>query len=360
MLNAFRHHGLYRSISTEPALIPPARTCSTPFGITDYIGLRRVPPRRAEIQCSTPFGITDYIGCGKLVVHLAGRCAQRLSASRIISVTFSAALSLMRYQVLNAFRHHGLYRTRSVCCRTRLIVSAQRLSASRIISAVDGLDGLAPSGLCSTPFGITDYIGRMARYTCLFENPVQSAQRLSASRIISDDILVLDEATWSGAQRLSASRIISGPAPMSGWSKTPMVLNAFRHHGLYRPSWIRAPSCFRLGAQRLSASRIISGSVVRVVHEHRKVLNAFRHHGLYRQRGLTVSFQRVGRCSTPFGITDYIGQSTHYILRDLRAQRLSASRIISDRARCTRTTRIHGAQRLSASRIISGSFRPVR
>ena len=85
--------------------------------------------------CSTPFGITDYIGIGwNTSTPPASRCAQRLSASRIISVAAGttvkhlpamcstpfgitdyiglrcrSALSAGRH-VLNAFRHHGLYR----------------------------------------------------------------------------------------------------------------------------------------------------------------------------------------------------------------------------------------------------------
>ena len=36
--------------------------CSTPFGITDYIGLHRAGVDSGPPWCSTPFGITDYIG----------------------------------------------------------------------------------------------------------------------------------------------------------------------------------------------------------------------------------------------------------------------------------------------------------
>ena len=66
---------------------------------------------------------------------------------------------------------------------------------------------------------------------------------------------------------------------------------------------------FSRGAQRLSASRIISGELdpgqraVRI----EPVLNAFRHHGLYRERVGRDTADRDTVCSTPFGITDYIG-----------------------------------------------------
>ena len=62
MLNAFRHHGVYR-----PERVAMLRSMST--------------------ECSTPFGITEYIG----------RQPRALSPGR-------------RAIVLNAFRHHGVYR----------------------------------------------------------------------------------------------------------------------------------------------------------------------------------------------------------------------------------------------------------
>ena len=63
MLNAFRHHGLYRATWMK-AMATACMRCSTPFGITDYIGLRAVSLGRVgPVLCSTPFGITDYIGC---------------------------------------------------------------------------------------------------------------------------------------------------------------------------------------------------------------------------------------------------------------------------------------------------------
>ena len=158
VLNAFRHHGLYRQEPAEDSLVTDEK-CSTPFGITDYIGSDQITLCQS-IACSTPFGITDYIG--------------RSSAAR----------------------------------RPTGPPGAQRLSASRIISAVvEGLDFLLPG-----------------------------AQRLSASRIISG-AGYHRTAAWSGAQRLSASRIISATGSSS-------------------------PTTTRDRAQRLSASRIISVHLV--------------------------------------------------------------------------------------------------
>ena len=137
VLNAFRHHGLYRTGIGNPFGV--LKQCSTPFGITDYIGTHGYQ------------GEPDYV------------------------------------LVLNAFRHHGLYRSHSddarylqlFWCSTPFGITdyigptwarkkrskpcgAQRLSASRIISV--GWLGAAvdPNHSCSTPFGITDYIGRLA------------------------------------------------------------------------------------------------------------------------------------------------------------------------------------------------------
>ena len=89
---------------------------------------------RTGIRCSTPFGITEYIG------------------------GYPAAYRGARARVLNAFRHHGVYRlpvmSASECC-----TSAQRLSASRSISDATVVAVTRGGNLCSTPFGITEYIG---------------------------------------------------------------------------------------------------------------------------------------------------------------------------------------------------------
>ena len=60
--------------------------CSTPFGITEYIGGGDARGVRDAAMCSTPFGITEYIGGGQ-----GGGAAVHV--------------------VLNAFRHHGVYRS---------------------------------------------------------------------------------------------------------------------------------------------------------------------------------------------------------------------------------------------------------
>ena len=62
--------------------------------------------------------------------------------------------------MLNAFRHHGLYRRlKEVKTPPKAPKGAQRLSASRIISAGVQVAHVGDEFTCSTPFGITDYIG---------------------------------------------------------------------------------------------------------------------------------------------------------------------------------------------------------
>ena len=122
MLNAFRHHGLYR-VAVLRVLDIKRELCSTPFGITDYIGASENSSNaQTPNLCSTPFGITDYIG-RRLAEEGPDRgSAQRLSASRIISGRRRLAACRARALVLNAFRHHGLYRDRPRVVEQRLDV----------------------------------------------------------------------------------------------------------------------------------------------------------------------------------------------------------------------------------------------
>ena len=133
--------------------------CSTPFGITDYIGFTHGVYDPWVRSCSTPFGITDYIGLIEL-------------DEAIISAS-----------VLNAFRHHGLYRE--------------------------------PHGPASVPF-VPHVLNAfrhhgLYRAAALGRSPAapRGAQRLSASRIISAPVSAASVTASRGAQRLSASRIIS-------------------------------------------------------------------------------------------------------------------------------------------------------
>ena len=257
--------------------------------------------------CSTPFGITDYIGRALQAESLRALVvAQRLSASLIISaVDMPQQRRRPSLMVLNAFRHHGLYRPNQNWSSID-ITGAQRLSASRIISAAVAAPVLPRRLMCSTPFGITDYIGTL--------HPAVTTEN---DAMCSTPFGITD---YIGRARGDHA---------GHW----LVLNAFRHHGLYRSSIDpRRPRLPHRRAQRLSASRIISeiddkanisgnamcstpfGITDYIGSRHRPgcgyclVLNAFRHHGLYRIWPDAVVEETDYRCSTPFGITDYIGR----------------------------------------------------
>ena len=181
------------------------RLCSTPFGITDYIGHHAVPDAGPRDDVLNAFRHHGLYRADRRARHPHGH-------------------------VLNAFRHHGLYRARAEP-RTAAWSSAQRLSASRIISDGGHRMGVAMAG-CSTPFGITDYIGlstaAVARSTVMI-----CAQRLSASRIISDRHPPVEH---NGSVMCSTPFGITDYIGGCAW-QTPRdrgVLNAFRHHGLYR------------------------------------------------------------------------------------------------------------------------------
>ena len=234
-LTPFRHHGLYRYRRLQSAL------------------------QRYKIECSTPFDITDYIGAATAPARCAcARCAQRLSASRIISGGGRGAPGRRRLSVLNAFRHHGLYRT-----EVSTADDATRVRCSTPFGITDYIGGDRRRGGhghrlgCSTPFGITDYIGR------------------SYGGCTVRGVRVLNAFRHHGLYRAVPYQIAR---------HRRHVLNAFRHHGLYRLALFDA------------------------LPEWPDVLNAFRHHGLYRVDAATGSLVMAKKCSTPFGITDYIGR----------------------------------------------------
>ena len=306
MLNAFRHHGVYRGLQIHHPAPRPQR-CSTPFGITEYIGCRRRPAsgcrgtvlnafrhhgvyRNREYQnlhpapvvlnafrhhgvyragagggggagggeCSTPFGITEYIGSDSWPTR---RC---------------------RLPVLNAFRHHGVYRRPLSASPRGGTHGAQRLSASRSISVPLPAISLCGTSRCSTPFGITEYIG-----------PRRARGR-------QDAIIVLNAFRHHGVYRWTTSS--SRPALAS--CSTPFGITEYIGRAL---PWVGPVSTWT-SAQRLSASRSISDSLQGApTAPCQLVLNAFRHHGVYRTAAVTLAQPGRSRCSTPFGITEYIG-----------------------------------------------------
>ena len=230
VLNAFRHHGLYR-IDVDHRL----RAHRPVLNAFRHHGLYRCSARRSMAASASG---AQRLSASRIIsasAHAATKArtrgAQRLSASRIISVVGRPFARIDR-RVLNAFRHHGLYRCRQPAGSLPQ-VCAQRLSASRIISAARTALGLDDSDKCSTPFGITDYIGWSSTSGCRWR--ARCAQRLSASRIISVTIAIVRR---FGGVRCS----------------TPFGITDYIGLWLTAPRTRRSPC-----AQRLSASRIISG-----------------------------------------------------------------------------------------------------
>jgi len=68
-------------MSDRPADVP-ANRCSTPFGVTDFCGVKIGGEWIAKMECSTPFGVTDF--CGTAAGFRLG----------------------LLFRVLNAFRRH--------------------------------------------------------------------------------------------------------------------------------------------------------------------------------------------------------------------------------------------------------------
>ena len=136
---------------------------------------------------------------------------------------------------------------------------AQRLSASRAISVVSAvLVDLDPEA-CSTPFGITVYLG------CRLGEPL--------------------DCTVSGAQRLSASRSISGDVG-HGWAKYPIECST------------------PFGITVYLGGRIVRRGVCRISY-----IECSTPFGItvYLGLGARAPLERGFRCSTPFGITVYLG-----------------------------------------------------
>ena len=429
MLNAFRHHGLYRfgrrsSGSKLPASAQRLSASRIISGTKPADGPVHLP------ECSTPFGITDYIGRSRPAYSMRSESgAQRLSASRIISALCPAGGRPDRH-VLNAFRHHGLYRVQGRVEWTEAGLGAQRLSASRIISEWQEAMRALGDSISAQRLSASRIISEWQEAMRALGDSI-SAQRLSASRIISEwqePMRALGDSI--SAQRLSASRIISadprgdefldltlcstpfgitdyiGRRRAGAGGRGDGVLNAFRHHGLYRP-----PARDELDVADMCSTPFgitdyigdgVSGngdtSIVLNAFRHHGlyrarapgprrsrrgciVLNAFRHHGLYRVLFWRVSNNSAQKCSTPFGITDYIGGGARSGGGGQRADVLNAFRhhglyrrrtaggagrraggvlnafrhhgLYRRRGCGCRSTSPRSAQRLSASRIIS-------
>ena len=156
--------------------------------------------------------------------------AQRLSASQTIPLL--QLLPVFRpIAVLNAFRHHRLFHTCSIdrflfmgMCSTPFGItdySTLTFSAASVIASE-----------CSTPFGITDYSTAAYHARC---SPESRAQRLSASQTIPPGTMDHSRNETVRAQRLSASQTIPQHWH-AGQTAVFDVLNAFRHHRLFHGS----------------------------------------------------------------------------------------------------------------------------
>ena len=438
-----------------------ALVCSTPFGITEYIGHLRHDSAVDRARVLNAFRHHGVYRSREGPASLGRSCAQRLSASRSISEGDPAGDRPDGPQVLNAFRHHGVYRDGDGARPggARHVLNAFRHHGVYRRHAVQIGGPAVGAPVCSTPFGITEYIGpdqlgdaadRQGVLNAFRHHGVyrgsSSIARSSHSSPCSTPFGITEYIGPRGERVMPEPVVCSTPFGITEYIGEPgahdaghaqHVLNAFRHHGVYRPQPPSRPSDGPLSAQRLSASRSISASghaftcryarmcstpfgiteYIGRVEERRKesqlcstpfgiteyigrlrrcgryvrcpVLNAFRHHGVYRWVGFGYGSETRSGCSTPFGITEYIGRACGRRSASSCAQRLSASRSISDigrrdrragerRRRVLNAFRHHGvyrsgspacssggllgAQRLSASRSISaarGSARHV-
>ena len=184
---------------------------------------------------------------------------------------------------------------------------AQRLSASTVLS----------------PVSLSQYVRSVAAVLNAFRHqrfshacPMRfcqgssncSAQRLSASKVLSHvDRCYERRRRDLGAQRLSASMVLSLDRVAVRAAAILLVLNAFRHQRFsHRPD---AWASVRCGI---------------------KVLNAFRHQRFSHSKIQAASLQRKSS-----------------------AQRLSASKVLSQIAGEQSAGPRHGAQRLSASKVLS-------
>ncbi len=110
---------------------------------------------------------------------------------------------------------------------------------------------------------------------------------------------------WMSAQRLSASKVLSRPEGRTKHNKTT-------------------------GAQRLSASKVLSQKdFTKIPNEVVGVLNAFRHQRFFHTNAVPLR-NNSRMCSTPFGIKGSFTRLTLWTFAQAcRAQRLSASKVLS-------------------------------
>ena len=355
VLNAFRHHGVYRrsAASLHTAIIAGAQRLSASRSIS---GARTLPRHAVDPGAQRLSASRSISAPSAPPPRPPPSSAQRLSASRSISAVVVAAAHLDREQCSTPFGITEYIGCHSESVALSAAISAQRLSASRSIS-VGKRAGIDEDKLreCSTPFGITEYIGRQVA--------LQGGHLLMCSTPFGITEYIGVGSRDEGAVRgrvLNAFRHhgVYRERGRDGRPADREVLNAFRHHGVYRPPPALRPQplVFVLNAFRHHGVYRGRNRTSRL--RRRSVLNAFRHHGVYRRscaksapaflrcaQRLSASRSISGGarahqaarslCSTPFGITEYIGRwpLPETAGRVRGAQRLSASRSISDRQR---------------------------
>ncbi len=289
------------------------------------------------------------------------------------------------------------------------ITSAQRLSASWIVSLALSKDGANASIGCSTPVGVMDRftysitppktrlglcstpVGVMDRFTqCI--SPCGA--RLTTC---STPVGVMDRFTFpacapapsaSRAQRLSASWIVS-QLRQNRLQLFDEVLNACRRHGSFHApdaaandkikmcstpvgvmdrftspcTWRQSKSHAR--AQRLSASWIVSQLRQNRLQLFDDVLNACRRHGSFHAPDAAAN-DKIKMCSTPVGVMDRFTSPCTWrqSKSHARAQRLSASWIVSHlphshsvpRTLVLNACRRHGSFHMGAGKVVDGWF----
>ena len=352
VLNAFRRHGWFHC--QPPCKIGPRlRVCSTPFGVMDGFTRQKSP------------SMTEF------------PCAQRLSASWMVSL-MGARANTRRHGVLNAFRRHGWFHLTPAPHQTRS-TGAQRLSASWMVS-------------------------HASRFLAILDECVLNAFRRHG---------------WFHDTRRDRDlllRVVLNAFRRHGWFHGlesfynlwgGAVLNAFRRHGWFHYPWFGgksavvecstpfgvmdgftttrlAPPQVLRSAQRLSASWMVS-LVPTVADElgFRLVLNAFRRHGWFHfvlgdclpdVELVLNAFRRHGWFHRAVGLRYGSGRRVLNAFRRhgwfhnrhgkihrkeaVCAQRLSASWMVSPDCCQWRRQARSRAQRLSASWMVS-QMRPV-
>ncbi len=202
---------------------------------------------------------------------------------------------------------------------------AQRLSASKVLSPAESRKPVSAIIWCSTPFGIkgsftlgfrckrvpeqgcSTPFGIKGSFTPIPNTNAaarQRAQRLSASKVLSLSSARKQRFWRRGAQRLSASKVLSLASACTVF-----------------PS----PIC----AQRLSASKVLSPTQGLAAGRTPRVLNAFRHQRFFHS-SVSGSIVLSSLCSTPFGIKgSFTNSKWSPPILYLCAQRLSASKVLS-------------------------------